>query len=409
MTTLATGIGETFRSLHIRNFRLFFVGQFLSQTGTWMTMVAQTLLMLDLTASGVLLGVLAACQFGPILLLGAWTGTLADRYDKRRVLMITQAGAMVQSLALGIVVLSGRASVGVILAMATVQGILTAFDNPSRRAFVVEMVPASHVSNAVSLNSTVMTGSRVLGPALAGLLIVWVGYAWVFLIDALSYVAVLAALWAMRRSELFPSPPAPRSRGQIRQGLRYVLSQRDLFVPLVMMAIIGTLAFNFSVTTPLLVTGPLGGGRQAYTWVFSVMSLAAVIGALATARRITVPNFHVVASAVLFGIGMAMMALAPRLWMVYPAALIVGLGSIGFMTSSTAIVQLLADPAYRGRVLSLQAMVFLGSTPIGGPVVGWVADTFGARSAVMLGAFACFVAAAWGHLVWKRRWPARLA
>jgi MFS family permease len=316
---------------------------------------------------------------------------------------------MVQSLALGIVVLSGRASVGVILAMATVQGILTAFDNPSRRAFVVEMVPASHVSNAVSLNSTVMTGSRVLGPALAGLLIVWVGYAWVFLIDALSYVAVLAALWAMRTSELFPSPPAPRSRGQIRQGLRYVLSQRDLFVPLVMMAIIGTLAFNFSVTTPLLVTGPLGGGRQAYTLVFSVMSLAAVIGALATARRITVPTVHVVASAVLFGIGMAMMALAPRLWMVYPAALIVGLGSIGFMTSSTAIVQLLADPAYRGRVLSLQAMVFLGSTPIGGPVVGWVADTFGPRSAVMLGAFACFVAAVWGHLVWKRRSPARLA
>jgi MFS family permease len=409
MTTLATGIGETFRSLHIRNFRLFFLGQFLSQTGTWMTMVAQTLLMLDLNASGVLLGVLAACQFGPILLLGAWTGTLADRYDKRRLLLFTQAGAMLQSLVLGVVVLTGQASVGVILAMATVQGILTAFDNPSRRAFVVEMVPASHVSNAVSLNSTVMTGSRVVGPALAGLLILWVGYAWVFLIDAISYVAVLAALWSMRPDELFPSPQTPRSRGQIRQGLRYVFSQRDLYVPMVMMAIIGTLAFNFAVTTPLLVTGPLGGSRQAYTWVFSVMSLAAVIGALATARRITVPTMHVVGSTVLFGIGMVVMALAPQLWVVYPAALIVGLGSIGFMTSSTALVQLLAEPGYRGRVLSLQAMVFLGTTPIGGPVVGWVADTFGPRSAVLLGAIACFAAAGWGHLVWRRRSSVALA
>lgn len=409
MTTLATGFGETFRSLHIRNFRLFFVGQFLSQTGTWMTMVAQTLLMLDLTASGVLLGVLAACQFGPMLLLGAWTGTLADRYDKRRLLLFTQVGAMLQSLVLGVVVLTGRASVGVILAMATVQGILTAFDNPSRRAFVVEMVPASHVSNAVSLNSTVMTGSRVVGPALAGFLILWVGYAWVFLIDAISYVAVLAALWSMRTDELFPSPQTPRSRGQIRQGLRYVFSQRDLYVPIVMMAIIGTLAFNFSVTTPLLVTGPLGGSRQAYTWVFSVMSLAAVIGALATARRLTVPTIHIVWSTVLFGIGMVVMALAPQLWVVYPAALIVGLGSIGFMTSSTALVQLLAEPGYRGRVLSLQAMVFLGTTPIGGPVVGWVADTFGPRSAVLLGAVACFVAAAWGHLVWRRRSSVALA
>jgi len=403
MTTLATGIGETFRSLHIRNFRLFFYGQFLSQTGTWMTMVAQTLLMLDLNGSGVLLGLLAACQFGPILLLGAWSGTLADRYDKRRLLLITQAGALLQSLVLGILVLTGRASVGLLLVMGTVQGILTAFDNPSRRAFVVEMVPPSHFANAVSLNSTLMTGSRVLGPALAGVLVLSVGYAWIFLIDAISYVAVLAALLAMRIGELNPSPPAPRSRGQIRQGFHYVFSNHDLFVPLVMMAIIGTLAFNFSVTTPLLVTGPLGGSRQAYTWVFSIMALASVVGALATARRQTVPTRHVIGSVVLFGIGMTGMAVAPSLWLVYPAAFAVGVGSIGFMTSSTAMVQVLADPAYRGRVLSLQAMVFLGTTPIGGPFIGWVSDALGPRVGITVGAVACFVAAGWGQMIWKQR------
>lgn len=408
MTALASGWSATFRSLRIRNFRLFFIGQFISQTGTWMTMVAQTLLVLELTRSGIILGLLAACQFGPVLILGPFAGTIADRYDKRRLLFITQAAAMAQSLVLGVVVLTGHASVGVILPLATVQGILTAFDNPSRRAFVVEMVPQSHVSNAVSLNSTLMTGSRVVGPALAGFLVITVGYAWCFLLDGISYLAVLAGLAAMRPSELHPSTPHPRGRGQTREGLRYVRRHRDLFIPMVMMAIIGTLAFNFSVTTPLLVTGPLNSTEQAYTLLFSVMSAAAVVGALATARRETVPKSHLVGSAALFGIGMSLLALAPSLPIAYLAALIVGFGSIGFMTSSTALVQLRADPAYRGRVLALQAMVFLGSTPLGGPVVGWVADAFGARAAVLLGAGACFVAAAWAHFAWQRAEPTRV-
>ncbi len=394
-----------FRSLRIRNFRLFFVGQLISQTGTWMTMVAQTLLVLDLTRSGIILGFLAACQFGPVLLLGPFAGTLADRYDKRRVLFLTQTAAMVQSLVLGAVVLSGHASVGVILPLAAVQGILTAFDNPSRRAFVVEMVPASHVANAVSLNGTIMTGSRVVGPALAGFLILTVGYAWCFLLDGISYLAVLAGLASMRTRELFPSIPNPRGKGQTLEGLRYVRDNRDLFIPLVMMTIIGTFSFNFSVTTPLLVTGPLGGNEQAYTWLFSAMSVASVIGALASARRETVPKSHLVVSAAVFGVGMVVLALAPALPVAYLGVVIVGLGSIGFMTSSTATIQLRAEPAYRGRVLALQAMVFLGSTPVGGPFVGWVADRFGPRAAVMVGAGACFVAATWAQLTWKHPSP----
>jgi MFS family permease len=405
MTALTSGVAGTFRSLRVRNFRLFFVGQFVSQTGTWMTMVAQTLLILSLTRSGVVLGILAACQFGPVLILGPFAGTIADRYDKRRLLFITQSAAMAQSFVLGIVVLTGHASVGTILPLAVVQGVLTAFDNPSRRAFVVEMVPQSHVSNAVSLNSAIMTGSRVVGPALAGFLVITVGYAWCFLLDGISYVAVLAGLAMMRPGELFPSTPNPASKGQTREGLRYVGRHRDLFVPMVMMAIIGTLAFNFSVTTPLLVTGPLDSTEQAYTLLFSVMSVASVVGALATARRETVPKSHLVGSAALFGIGMTLLALAPSLTLAYLAAVVVGFGSIGFMTSSTAIVQLRADPAYRGRVLALQAMVFLGSTPVGGPVVGWVADSLGARAAVGLGAAACFCAAGWAHLSWRREAP----
>lgn len=394
-------VGDTFRSLRVRNFRLFFLGQFVSMTGSWMTMVAQTLLALDLGASGITLGLLAACQFGPVLLISPLAGTVADRSDKRRLLLLIQSGAMVQSALLGLMVLTGNASLAVIFPLAAIQGVLTAFDNPTRRAFVVEMVPSDDVANAVSLNSALMTGSRVLGPALAGLGVTTVGYAWVFLIDSASYIAVLGGLLAMSVPELFRPAPRARGKGQIREGLRYVTSHQDLLIPMVMMAIIGTLAFNFSVTMPLLVTGPLNGSPASFTWLLSVMSLGSVIGALATARRREVPASHVLWSAVLFGVGMTALALVPNLVLAFPMALLTGLGAIGFMTSSTAIIQMFGDPGYRGRVLALQSMVFLGTTPLGGPLVGWVADIFGPRAAVLLGGLACLGAAAWGRYFWK--------
>ena len=403
--TMATFWSDTFRSLRIRNFRLFFIGQFISQTGTWMTMIAQTLLMLEITGSGVMLGILAACQFGPMLILGAWTGAIADRVDKRRLLFITQGGAMIQSLVFGLMVLTGNASVGWVLALATVQGVLTAFDNPVRRSFVTEMVPAEHVANAIGLNTAIMTGSRVLGPALAGVLIGAVGYAWCFFIDGFSYIAVLAGLALMSKTELFPSFRAEKARGQVRAGLRYVRSHQNLFVPMVMTAIIGTLAFNFGVSTPLLITSALGGSEQAFSLFFSSMSLGALVGALATARRKSIPRSHLIASAALFGAGMCALAVTPTLWLTYPVAFVVGLGSIGFMTSCNAILQLGAAPEFRGRVLALQAMVFLGSTPVGGPLVGWAGDTLGNRAPVLIGGLACFAAAIWGHWAWKGRNP----
>jgi MFS family permease len=394
---------DTFRSLRFRNFRLFFVGQLISQSGTWMTMVAQTLLILDLTGSGVLLGLLGAAQFGPVLLFGAWAGAVADRIPKRKVLFATQVGAMLQSTALGLVVLSGNATVANVLALATVQGILTAFDNPARRAFVVEMVPTDDVANAVSLNSTLMTTSRVIGPALAGIVVGLFGFAWCFLADALSYIFVITALLLMRPDQLFAAPPAPKAKGQVRAGLRYVASSRDQLVPLVMMMVIGTLAFNFSVTTPLLVTGPLRGSDQAYTLLLSTMSVGSVIGAVATARRRIVPFRHLIWSSLAMGAGLLLLAAAPTLWAAYPIAVFVGLGSIAFMTTATAMVQLSADPQFRGRVLALQAIVFLGSTPIGAPLIGFIADEYGPRIAIALGAISCFAAAVWGRRTWHGR------
>ncbi|QXC61495.1 MFS transporter [Aquihabitans sp. G128] len=387
---------STFRSLHVRNFRLFFIGQLISQTGTWLTMVTQTLLVLHLTKSGIALGLLTAFQFGPVLLLGAWAGAVADRADKRTLLMTVQALAMVQSVALGIVVLAGWATVPAIFALAAVQGVLTAFDNPARRSFVVEMVPPEDLSNAVSLNSAVMTGSRVVGPAAAGALVLGFGYGWPFVIDAVTYLAVLAGLFMMRPDELFRTAPMAKAKGQVREGLRYIRSNAQLYVPLVMMAIIGTLAFNFSVTIPLLVNGPLHGDNTTFTLLFSVLSLGSLVGALITARRTVVTSRQLVISAAAFGITMLGLAAAPHLALAFPAAILMGLASIAFMTSSTAIVQLLAGPEYRGRVLAIQGMVFLGSTPIGGPLVGWIADVAGPRTGIAVGGVACLVAAVYG-------------
>ncbi len=399
---LRRGAHDTFRSLGVRNFRLFFAGQLVSQTGTWLTMLAQTLLVLRLTRSGVAIGLLTAFQFLPMLLLGAWAGTVADRSDKRRLLMWAQSAAMIQSFALAAVAFSGHATLPAIYGLALVQGVLTAFDNPARRAFVVEMVPQEMVANAVSLNSAVMTGSRVVGPAAAGALVVTVGFGWAFLLDGLSYLAVLYGLWAMTSADLHPSVPSRRGRGQVREGLRYVRNRPDLLVPLVMMTVIGTFAFNFQVTIPLLVTGPLGGGDGTFTLLFSVLSLGSLLGALWTARRTDVTNRQIVVAAAAFGVTMLGLAAAPGLRAAFPVAVLLGMASIAFMTTSTAIVQLRSAPELRGRVLALQAMVFLGSTPIGGPIVGWVSDRFGARAGIALGGVACLVAAAWAAQAMRR-------
>ncbi len=396
MTRLRRATRETLRSLRSRNFRLFFGGQLISQVGNWLTMVAMTLLVFRITNSGFALGVLAACQFGPVLVFGPWAGLVADRSDKRHLLITVQAIAMVQSFALAALAFADHPPLVPLYLIALVGGFTTAFDNPARRAFVVEMVPTDDVNNAVSLNSAVMTSSRVVGPALGGLLISTVGFGWAFVVDGVSYVAVLWALWAMRAAELHRSVPATRAKGQVRAGLRYVAGVRDLWVPLVMMAVIGTFAFNFQVVFPLFVTRDLGGDDTTFTILLSVVSVGSLVGALAAARRHQIDIRIVSLSAIAFGLPLIGLAIVPNLAFTLLLGALVGLGSIAFLTSSTAIVQLRARPEMRGRVLALQAMVFLGTTPIGGPILGWICDAWGARWGIALGGAACLLAGAWG-------------
>jgi MFS family permease len=397
MRSLRAAAHDTFRSLRYRNFRLFFFGQLVSQVGNWLTLVAQTLFVLKLTDSGIALGVLAAAQFGPILVLGPWAGLVADRSDKRHLLLIVQTLAMVQSFVLAALAFSGNPPVESIYLVALFGGVTMAFDNPTRRSFVVEMVPPDDMNNAVSLNSALMTSSRVVGPALAGLLVTTVGFGWAFLGDGLSYLAVLAGLWLMRPSELRPAPVTPKAKDQVRAGLRYVRHSPELFVPMVMMAVVGTLSYNFPTVFPLFIIRDLGGSDATFTMLFSVVSIGSLVGALVFARRTHVGVHWVSAAALAYGVALAAMTFAPNLGVALILGLALGLTSITFLVSSTAIVQTKAAPEMRGRVLALQAMLFLGSTPVGGPIVGFVAEEFGARWSIALGAAAALGAGLWGR------------
>jgi MFS family permease len=360
------------------------------------------LLVLHLTNSGVAVGLLTACQFFPVLLFGAFSGLVADRSDKRRLLVIVQFFAMAQSFVLAGLALMANPPLVAIYAVAFAGGLALAFDNPARRAFVVEMVPEEDVNNAVALNSALMTSARVIGPALAGLLIAIAGYSWAFALDGLSYIAVIVSLLLMNPAAIRRSPVAVRGRGQVRAGLAYARRVPELWVPLVLMAIVGTLAFNFQVVMPLLVKRTFDGTDATFTILFSVISVGSLIGALATARRKEITVRHIIVASAAFGVTMLAMAVTPSLAASFPIGIAVGWASITFLTASTAIVQVRADPAMRGRVLALQAIVFLGSTPIGGPIVGVVSQLWGPRAGIALGGFASLAAAAFGVVAMRR-------
>jgi len=392
----ATGFLETFRSLRWRNFRLFFSGQLISQVGNWLSLIAMTLLIYELTDSAFLLGLLAAAQFGPVLVIGPWAGLIADRYPKRTILLVVQSIAMLQSFALAALAFQPEPSLVAIYAVAFIGGLTIAFDNPARRSFVTEMVPESDINNAVSLNSALMTLSRVVGPFIAAFLIATVGFGWAFLVDGISYVAVLVALAMMRTAELRPSVAAARAKGQVRAGMRYARSVPELWIPLVMMAIVGTLAFNFNTVLPVFVNRSLGGDDVMFAVLLGVVSIGSFSGALATARRRSISIQQVAGCALAFGVAIGLLGLSPNLAIALPVGIAMGAASIAFMTASTAIVQIRSDPQMRGRVLALQSMVFLGSTPIGGPILGWVCEQFGARYGLAIGAVGALGAGFWG-------------
>ncbi|HVW32959.1 MAG TPA: MFS transporter [Acidimicrobiia bacterium] len=395
-------LGQTLSSLRSRNFRLFFIGQTISNSGNWLTMVALTLLVLHRTGSGVAVGFVAACQFGPILVLSAWAGVIADRTDKRRMLILTQSLEMAQSFALGALAFMPDAPLGAFYAIAGAGGAMLAFDNPARRAFVNEMVPLADVPNAVTLYSAVVNLSRIIGPAVAGVLIVTVGYGWCFTLDAISYVTVLVALGMMRPAELRRVPVTPRGPGQIRAGLRYIFCVPDLWISFAILLIIGTLSYNFTVVFPLLVEEGLGGSDGAYTFVYSASSVGALIAALFVARRTTVGLRSVVGGAVALGVSLLLLAAVPNIGVAAVMAAVVGGAGIAYLTATTALAQIGTEQHMIGRVLAIQTVLLVGTTPIGGPLLGALADAAGARAPVLLGGVGALAAAAFGGVAARR-------
>ncbi len=383
---------ETFRSLRGRNFRLFAIGQVISQTGTWMQMVAIGLLVLAITDSGVAVGVVTAVQFVPILLLGAWAGLLSDRSDRQRLLIVLNTVGAVAATAFALLVLIDRAELWSIYLLTLVAGTITALENPTRRAFVTDLVDDDDIANAVGLNSTLMTGSRIVGPAVAGALIAGPGIGWCFAAHAASHLPKLWLFTRMDRGDFRPSDRLVKAKGQLREGLRYVWATPELKLPLLLVASVGTLAFNFSVILPLFATRDLGGTATTYTALFSVMSMGSVVGALAVARRKTADTRFLALGSLCLAASMFALAAAPTTWAAHLLVLPVGLTSVMVVSGANAVVQLSAAPAMRGRVLALIAVVFLGSTPIGGPIAGAISEGAGARWALALGAATSLVA-----------------
>jgi MFS family permease len=400
---LRLATAATFRSLRERNFRLFFVGQAVSMVGTWVQSVALAWLVLSRTGDGVALGIVTALQFLPVLLLGPWGGLLADRLDKRCLLVATQAAAGVQALAMGVLVLTGTDSLGLVYGLALVFGLITALDNPVRRAFVVELVAEAHVPNAVGLNSALMTGSRIVGPALAGVLIAVVGVGWCFLVNAASYLAVLVALRRMDPVGFRTAPRAEgRIRGQLREGFAYVWRTPRLRLPLLLVAVAATFAFNFPVLLPLLAERELAGGASTFSLLYSTMSVGSLAGALVVARRSRFAGRWLARAALVYGVTLALLAVVPNLALAVAASLPVGAAGVMLLSGANSALQLSSAPAMRGRVNALFAMVFLGSTPIGGPIAGWVAEHAGVRAGFALGAAATALAGAAALLALRR-------
>jgi MFS family permease len=389
-------LGRTFASLRVRNFRLFFFGQLISNSGNWLTMVAVTLLVLHRAHSGVAVGLLAACMFGPMLVLSPFAGVVADRSDKRRLLYVTQSAEMTQSIALAVLAFIPSSPLWLFFLVALFGGCFLAFDNPARRSFVNEMVPPSLVPNAVTLYSALVNLSRMVGPSIGAALIVVVGYGWCFTIDAASYVTVLIALAMMRPSELRERKRMERGRGQVRAGLRYVLEVPELRITFLMLLIVGVLSYNFTVVLPLFVERGLHGSDAQFSLLYAAFSAGAVVGTLAIARRSVIRLRTTVVSAGALGVAMTLTTFVPNIAVAYLAAAVVGGTSVAYMTTTTALAQLRADEQMVGRVLALQTVLLIGTTPVGGPVLGLLADAAGGRAPMLLGGVGALVAAAVG-------------
>jgi MFS family permease len=402
MTRLIGVSRITFAALAIPNFRRYYAGQSVSLIGTWMQMAAQSWLVLTLTGSATALGFIIALQTLPVLLLGPYGGVVADRVDKRRLMVILQVAMALQALALGVLTVTGAVRLWEVGALAALLGLNSAFENPARQAFMLELVGPESLRNAVTLNSVIVNVARTIGPAVAGVLIATVGEGLCFLLNAASFAAVVASLISLDREALRPTVPSGREPGQLREGLRYVRGNPELGVPLLMMALAGCLAYEFQVTLPVMARQGLHVGATGFGFMTAAMGLGAVLGGLMVAAKGRTGLPMLVASATAFGVVLMLASVAPNLPVELVALALAGGASIAFMSSGNSTLQLAAAPSMRGRVMSLWFVAFQGSTPIGAPIIGWVIAQAGARAGLGVGGVACLLVAALGVVAVRR-------
>jgi MFS family permease len=403
---VSAAVRRSFHSLTVPNYRRYFAGQVISLSGNWMQTVAVLWLILSLTGSGVAVGLTTALQFLPMLLFGAWGGLLADRMSKRRLLIVTQTLMALPAVGLFAVTEAGVVAPWMVYVAVLAMGAVNSVDNPTRQSFVIEMVGSDRVVNAVSLNSVIVQSARIVGPAIAGLLIAAVGVGPCFAVNALTFAAMIVALWGMDPGQLRSAPPAGREPGAIRAGLRYVRQTPALAVPLALMALVGTFGFNFQVVLPLLARFSFDGGAGAYAALVSAMGVGSVAGALVTGARGRTGPRLIAAAALAFGAGALLAAAMPALALEIPVLALLGAAAVTFAASINSTLQLAVEPAMRGRVMALYSVVFLGSTPIGGPLTGWLSQAYDPRVALLLAAVAG-LSAAWAARVSFARIAAR--
>ncbi len=375
---------RSFNSLEVANYRRYFAGQVISLSGTWMQTVAALWLILTLTDSGIAVGLTTALQFLPMLLIGAWGGLLADRFPKRQLLMVTQLLMAIPAVFLFAVTATGVVAPWMVFLAVFAMGTVNAVDNPTRQSFVFEMVGPDRVVNAVSLNSVIVQSARIVGPALAGITIAAFGVVPCFAVNALTFAAMILALWRMDPARLHTAPRVPQGKGAIRAGLRYVLRNPELAVPLGLMALVGTLGFNFQVILPLLAKFSFGGGAGAYAVLVSAMGVGSIAGALVNGSRGRTGPRLIAGAALAFGLGALLAAAMPALVLEIPALIALGAASVTFAAAVNSTLQLAVSHEMRGRVMALYSVVFLGSTPLGGPLAGWLAETYDPRVALVL-------------------------
>ncbi len=384
---------NTFSSLRVRNFRLFIAGQAVSLCGNWMQIVAISWLVLQLSHSGTILGLAIAAQFLPVLIFGVWGGVIADRFNKRKVLFITQSLFAALATILGFLVLSHSIVLWEVFAIAVCIGFVQVIDNPTRQAFVIEMVGPEYIQNAVTLNSTMVNVARIIGPSFAGVIIATLGTGICFIANALTFVAILVALYLMRVSELRPAPAVKKEPGQLRAGFKYIMSEPKLKITIMMMFIIGTFAYEFPVIFPLFAKHVLHGTAATYSTMMVAMGIGAVLGGLYTASHSIKTESPLIFIALAFGVSILLTAFMPSYILVLCFLVVVGCLSVLFIALGNTTLQLTSEPEMRGRVMALWTVGFFGTTPVGGPIIGFISDHTNPRIALAVGGLSAVIAA----------------